>query len=96
MGSVVSFITGLASVKGLVFGLLGLLVVAPIAYFIFKAILKNKMQKQAAEDTKKKAVEDHAKLIEQNDKNDKVTKADADKADTDMSKAIDKLKNKNP
>lgn len=76
--------------------MLGLLVVAPIAYFIFKAILKNKMQKQAAEDTKKKAVEDHGALIEQNDKNDKVTQSDANKADTDMGKAIDKLKNKNP
>lgn len=91
-----SFLSSLGSIKGLIFGLIGLLVLVPIVYFIFKAILKKKMQKKAAEDTKKKAVEDQGAMIEQNDKNHKITKPDADKADNDLGNALNKLKNKTP
>lgn len=92
MGSVISFITGLASLKGVIFGLLGLAVIGPIVYFVFKKILKNKIRAQAKKDTGKKVVEDHGNAIKDNDKNAQQQKIDADNSEQDMLTAKDKLK----
>ena len=94
MGSIISIISSFLGAKEVILGTLALLIIAPIAWFFIKRALKAKAQKQAEEDGKKKSVEDQAKSIEANDKNNKIAQKDADKSDNDLGEALDKLKNK--
>ena len=95
MGAVMDFISGLMGLKGLVIGVLALLVVAPIAYFVIKAIIKKRMIDAATEATKEESDKDHDKLVEENDKTEAQAKKDAAEVAADKAAAIKKLQEAN-